>query len=153
MNNYTNECLYKDTYTIINMMDEEMRSKISKKFIEFLANNKDNSFEGTVDSTIPLKQQELRYELRLMLSLIYINYICDDETQKRILAEDEENIRKFYNKNIFENQKSDIKVENVEITEEKIEDSKVKENSLIEYKENFFSKIIKKLKSIFKKKD
>ena len=80
--NYTNECLYKDTYTIITMMDDDLRSKISNKFISFLQENMDNEFEGTIDNKIPLKRQELRYEVRLMLSLIYINFICDDETQK-----------------------------------------------------------------------
>lgn len=31
LNNYSNECLYKDTYTIINMMDGDLKNKISKK--------------------------------------------------------------------------------------------------------------------------
>ena len=47
--NYTNECLYKDTYTIITMMDEDLRSKISNKFIEFLMVNMDKEFEGTIN--------------------------------------------------------------------------------------------------------
>ena len=94
--NYTNECLYKDTYTIITMMDEDLRSKISNKFIEFLMVNMDKEFEGTINNKVPLKNQELRYEVRLMLSLIYINFICDDETQKKLEAIDEENIQKFY---------------------------------------------------------
>ena len=143
--NYTNECLYKDTYTIITMMDDDLRSKISNKFISFLKENMDNEFEGTIDNKIPLKRQELRYEVRLMLSLIYINFICDDETQKKLEAIDDENIQKFYNRDIFEktpNTSSDI--------EEKTEDIQ-EETSLVEYKESFFKKIWNKIKNIFSK--
>ena len=50
--NYTNESLYKDTYTIITMMDEDLRSKISNKFIEFLMVNMDKEFEGTINNKI-----------------------------------------------------------------------------------------------------
>lgn len=143
--NYTNECLYKDTYTIITMMDEDLRSKISNKFIEFLMVNMDKEFEGTINNKVPLKNQELRYEVRLMLSLIYINFICDDETQKKLEAIDEENIQKFYNRDIFDNASSSS-----EVIDSEAEESN-EENSLVEYKETFFKKIWNKIKSIFNK--
>ena len=143
--NYTNECLYKDTYTIITMMDEDLRSKISNKFIEFLMVNMDKEFEGTINNKVPLKNQELRYEVRLMLSLIYINFICDDETQKKLEAIDEENIQKFYNRDIFDNASS-----SAEVIDSEAEESN-EENSLVEYKETFFKKIWNKIKSIFNK--
>lgn len=143
--NYTNECLYKDTYTIITMMDEDLRSKISNKFIEFLMVNMDKEFEGTINNKVPLKNQELRYEVRLMLSLIYINFICDDETQKKLEAIDEENIQKFYNRDIFDNASSSS-----EVIDSEAEESN-EENSLVEYKETFLKKIWNKIKSIFNK--
>ena len=143
--NYTNECLYKDTYTIITMMDEDLRSKISNKFIEFLMVNMDKEFEGTINNKVPLKNQELRYEVRLMLSLIYINFICDDETQKKLEAIDEENIQKFYNRDIFDNGSSFS-----EVTDSSAEEIK-EENSLVEYKENILKKIWNKIKNIFNK--
>lgn len=143
--NYTNECLYKDTYTIITMMDKDLRSKISNKFIEFLMVNMDKEFEGTINNKVPLKNQELRYEVRLMLSLIYINFICDDETQKKLEAIDEENIQKFYNRDIFDNGSSSS-----EVTDSSAEEIK-EENSLVEYKENILKKIWNKIKNIFNK--
>lgn len=152
MNDYSDECLYKDTYIIINMMNDDMRSKISKKFIEFLEHNKDDKFEGSVNSMIPLKEQKLRYELKLMLSLIYINYMCDKDTRNRIMAEDEKNIKEFYTKNIFSNSKDNEEsrtISNLENINNTADELKKDEMSLVEYKENFFSKFIKKLKSIF----
>ena len=143
--NYTNECLYKDTYTIITMMDEDLRSKISNKFIEFLMVNMDKEFEGTINNKVPLKNQELRYEVRLMLSLIYINFICDEETQKKLEAIDEENIQKFYNRDIYDNGSSSSKIEKDN------DENNQQETSLVEYKESLFKKIWNKIKSIFSK--
>lgn len=89
MSTYSEGCLYKDTYTIIEMMDDEMREKINENFIKFLFDNRDNSFEGTINPTIPLRDQELNHQLQVMLSLIYINYICDEETKERLEKEEE----------------------------------------------------------------
>lgn len=130
--NYSRECLYKDTYTIIEMMDEEMRQKINYKFIEFLRDNKDDEFAGTVNKSIPLKEQKLLEEIKIMLSLIYINYFSEDK--EAILKEEEAKIEQFYNRNIFEKRKE-----------------KVEEKSMIEYKENLFNRIINKIKRLLKK--
>ena len=71
---YKQEYLYKDTYTIIEMMDDNLKSKINSDFIRFLKENQDSSFEGTINKNIPLKEQNLREEKKIMLSLIYIDY-------------------------------------------------------------------------------
>lgn len=144
MKNYSNECLYKDTYTIISMMDDNMRNKISNKFIEFLKENQDTNFEGTINNKIPLKEQELRYEVKLMLSLIYINYICDDEIQRKIQMQENENLKEFYNRDIF-------KEENENTDDEKIEKTQEENLEMITYKESFISKLLKKIKTFFNK--
>ena len=122
---YDNSCLYTDTYTIIEMMDDSMRNKISSDFIKFLKFHKNNEFKGTVDRNIPIKEQVLRNEIKIMLSLIYINYLCNKEDKDRILKEEEKNINIFYNKNIFDNVK---KTENVVNNNEKIANNSNNEN-------------------------
>ena len=143
MKDYTNECLYKDAYTIIEMMNPELRSKINKKFIDFLKENQDIEFEGTVNKNIPLKNQELREEVKLMLSILYINYFCTQEKKKEILKSEEKNINKYYD--LFKNKKDD----DMELQEFKEQEDKKHQNNmqLIKYKENFFTKIIKKIKN------
>ncbi len=133
---YSNECLYKDTYTIIEMMNDSLRSKINPEFIDFLKQNKDDSFKGTVDRNIPLKNQNLRKEIKIMLSLIYINYFCEGEEKEKIIQKEEENIRNFYNKDIFETSNN----------KESIDEPK----EMIVYKESVIQKIIKKFKKLFK---
>ena len=100
---YTNDCLYKDVYTIIEMMSPELRNKINNKFIEFLKENQNKNFKGTVDKNVPIRNQNLREEIKIMLSMIYIDYFCSEEKRKEILSTEENNINKFYNKPLFNN--------------------------------------------------
>ena len=144
---YSNECLYKDTYTIIEMMNDSLRSKINPEFIDFLKQNKDDSFKGTVDRNVPLKNQNLRKEIKIMLSLIYINYFCEGEEKEKIIQKEEENIRNFYNKDIFET-KNEIRNLSNDASNNKESIDEPKE--MIVYKESVIQKIIKKLKKLFK---
>ena len=144
MKEYTNECLYKDVYTIIEMMNPDLRNKINKEFINFLKENQDIEFEGTIDKNIPIKNQELREEIKLMLSILYINYFCPQEKKKEILEAERKNINKYYD--VFKNK------DNTKLPESKIEEQVDKESQnnmqLIKYKENFLTKIMKKIKNI-----
>lgn len=143
---YTNECLYKDVYIIIEMMDDKMKNKINNNFIEFLKENQDVNFCGTINKEIPLKEQHLRKEIKLMLSQMYIDYFCNQEEKKEILAVEKNNIENFYNRDIFEREQTQ---EN--ISREKIENTNVNNNlNMIKYKENIFTKILKLIKKLKK---
>lgn len=155
--NYTNECLYKDIYVIIEMMEDELKNRINLQFVEFLKENKNDEFEGTIDKNVPIKQQNLRKEIKIMMSLIYINYFCEKEKRDEILRKEKENIDKFYGKNIF-NEIDALQEDEIQETSDfsenvvhEINYSKSVENAMIEYKENFFTKILKKIKSLFVK--
>lgn len=150
---YTNECLYKDIYTIIEMMDNEMKSKISNKFINFLLENQDINFEGTINKNIPIKEQDLRIEIKLMLSQMYIDYFCEEEKKKEILEIEKKNIENFYSKDIFKKSYSEaVNLKQTNLEGIKIEESNVNNGlSMIEYKENIFIKIINEIKQFFRK--
>lgn len=139
---YNDGCLYKDTYTIIKMMDKDMQNRISSKFIEFLKENQDEDYISSIDSKKPLKKQELREEIKLMLSLIYINYLCSEEEEEKI--EREEKIRiEEYNKSLYDNMFKRKKYEeNTQVTDLVV----VKEKNIIE-------KIIDKIRQIFSVKN
>ncbi len=135
---YKQEYLYKDTYTIIEMMDDNLKNRINPDFIRFLKENQDNSFEGTINKNIPLREQNLREEIKIMLSLIYIDYFCEKEQKEKIIQREENNLREFYSRDIFE--KNNIP----NITEET--------KGMVVYKETLIQKIINKIKSFFNKK-
>lgn len=131
---YSEECLYKDTYTIINMMDYSLKSKISPKFIQFLEENQDKNYISCIDTKTPLKDQELREEIKLMLSIIYINYLCSSSEKEEIQKEENRNIKQ-YNKELYDN-----------MFEKKVETN----NQLVVIeKKNIIQKIIDKIKTIF----
>lgn len=139
---YSERCLYKDTYTIINMMENNLKSKINPKFIEFLKENQDEQYQTCINIEIPLKEQKLREEIKLMLSIIYINYLCEPLERKMILKEENDNIQ-MYNKQLYENM--------FKKNTENINDNKDKQLIVIKEK-NIIQKLIDKIKTVFKLK-
>ena len=137
---YDQGCLYKDTYTIIEMMDDNLKKRINPEFISFLKENQDNNFEGTINKNIPLREQSLREEIKIMLSLIYIDYFCEKEEKEKILSKEENNLKQFYNRDIFENN-------NFERQQKVIDEPK----EMIIYKETLIQKILKKIRKFFNK--
>lgn len=145
---YSDTFLYKDTYVVINMMSKEMKEKINPKFIKFLEENQDKEYESYLNNKIPLERQEIRPELKLMLSIIYIQYLCDFETKERILLKEKENIKR-YNEQITENifnKKEEKNINNSNINTEN-------NTELVIYspRERILKKIWNKIKKILKR--
>lgn len=147
--NKVNSEVYVDISIIIKMMPEEMRNKLSKKFIEFIENNKSTNYNSNINPEIPLKEQELRQETKEMLGIIYRDYLCSKEERARLIREEEielehieEEKRKQYDPdNIFKRDNRNL--------EEK-EKPDLKEYNVITYKEPLIKRILNKLKSIFR---
>ena len=144
---YTDECLYKDTYLVISMMNEEMRSKINSKFISFLEENMDVTYRGTIDNTVPLSMQNIPNNLKVMISILYADYFCDDE-QKVKIRENEKYIMDNIN-NVFKKRE---KFNNIPSSKNE-KQTEVEENKdMIIYKEkNIFQKIFYRIKLFLKK--
>lgn len=145
---YSDTFLYKDTYVVINMMSKEMKEKINPKFIKFLEENQNKEYESYLNNKIPLERQEIRPELKLMLSIIYIQYLCDYETKERILLKEKENIKR-YNEQITENifnKKEEKNINNSNINTEN-------NTELVIYspRERILKKIWNKIKKILKR--
>ncbi len=149
MNNMNSE-IYVDISVIISMMPTEMKSKISNNFINFIENNKSNNYISNINPKIPLKEQNIRKETKEMMGIIYRDYLCNDkerinllQQEKRELEKLETEKREIYNPdNIFN--RNNLK-ENDNVNDIK------NEVAMVEYKETFFRKFIKKIKNIFHK--
>ena len=155
MKDYSDECLYKDVYTIINMMDENMRGKIDSKFIDFLRENQDEEYVSCINPNIPLKEQEINEDIKIFLSMIYINYLCSEEEKAQIMLEEKENINKEKEKysyeNIFKNQ---AKPEETKVEEnvDKLNDENITgpKELVVVKKKNIIQRIFEKILSFFK---
>ena len=136
---------------ILEHLDIKLLNKIPQRFKDFVSTNKSKTYEPKFDHSKRLNELELKDKTRAILSVIYLNYLCDEEQKNEFVKKlkdnsmkKEEEHRKKYNPNeIFKKDKS------IEKIEEKDYDIYNEEKSIIEYKEGFISKIIKRIKKFF----
>lgn len=146
MNNVNAE-IYVDISVIISMMPKEMKSKISSSFINFIENNKSNSYVSKINPKIPLKEQNIRKETKEMLGIIYRDYLCNDEERINMLQEEERELTRLENEkvdiynlnNVFKNK---IIEENQSVTDDML--------PTVKNRENLFRKLINFIKKFFK---
>lgn len=133
---------------ILKHTNKEDVNKIPRKFIEFLENNKSETYIADLDHTKTIKEMDLKPKTQALLGLIYLKYWADEEEKrdfKKRARENEikyqEELRKKYNTdNLFKNKKEVIIDENIK-----------QEMSLqTVQKETFIQRIITKIKQIFR---
>ena len=113
---------------ILNYLSEEELEKIPAEIRNAIKDNKDDEYDWEYDETKPLKDQNLSRDTIAFLSYLNMEYLLNEE-QKKVMKE----IHKL----------NDRKLEEEKVVDEKKE--------LVEYKENLFTKIFRKLKSIIRK--
>ena len=139
--------MYAELSEILKMMEPKEVNKIPKKLLEVIEKEKSNTYIPNYSSKIELNSQNIKKETLAMLALLYINYWCEDENEKKeYLKLIEENEQK-YRQQIRE--KTDIKY----ITRtQKIEKNTVPEQELAVVKnKSFIKNVIEKIKSFLKK--
>ena len=133
---------FKEVYLLINDLSSELYIKIPKSFIKTVKENMDESYDISIDK---LNTEGMMEETEILISLIFRDFLCSDELNQKLVEYDNNQIKQElerYN-NIFENAK---KEEIIKETSKEIE-----EKSLTIAKEgNIFTKIINKIKNIFK---
>ena len=139
--------MYAELSEILKMMEPEEVNKIPKKLIEVIEKEKSNTYIPNYDSKIELNSQSIKKETLAMLALLYINYWCEDENEKKEYLKLIEKNEQKYQQQIRE--KTDIKY----ITRtQKIEKNNVPEQELAVVKnKSFIKNVIEKIKSFLKK--
>lgn len=136
-----------ETLDILNHMDKSYTDKIPKKFKDFLEKNKSNSYIPHLDHSKKIKEMNLKEKTKDILATIYMNYWCN-ATQKENYIKTLKQNEEIYQKELTEKYNPDNIFKNK--TKTKIQQEQpVQENvGLVEAKESFFTKFIKKLKDI-----
>ena len=119
-----NEISFSEVYEIILHMDKELVKKIPAQFINFIKQNKKDNYITNIDYTKSINQQELQRGTRVILSIIYRDYLCDDEKKKELMQNDsielkkiEEELREKYNiDNLFKKKNNQFEVEEKRLT-------------------------------------
>lgn len=133
---------------IIKNMPEEVNKKISEKFKKFIELNKSENYKPNINKNKPLKEQNLRRESLIILSLIYRSFICSEDEKKRLLEEDKRKLEehqkeikeKYDPNNIFKKKTESYK------------ETEMNSNLLMIEKENIIKRLITKILRIFSKK-
>ncbi len=126
----------------------EYNEKLPEKIRDLINENKiDNGFIYNEDKT--LDNQEMLHDTKVLISLLYRNYWCDEETKEKLKREDE-NLLEIHEKKLQEKYNSDNIFKNKKQNNEV--NSYTDSNSMVvvEYKESIFKKILDKIKEIFK---
>lgn len=139
--------IYAEVYEILNILGKEYIEKIPIKFYRFIDDNRDKNFFVSYNINKPIEQQRISNEAIEFISLLNFKYWCSKEEQlelKKIYEQNEliyqERIKNNYIGSNFYSKHKDNVIQFKNINQEK---------SLIEKKENFFIKIMNKIKSFF----
>lgn len=123
---------FTEVLDIINHMEEKLYVKIPKEFIKLITENRDKNYEITIDYSRGINESNLLKETRVILSLIYRNYICSEEEREKLFLEDKEvqkrhkeELNKIYAVNFKR------KVQNKEKDEKHLENTK---KQMVKYK-------------------
>lgn len=134
----------KEVNDVLENTEEILVNKIPRKVIEFIKKYMDSSYENKIEEGKELKRQNLLPETEAILSLLYRSYWATEEEKIEIIKRDKIELEKEQERQNIEkilenkrNQKKDINIE--------------KQLMIIE-KKSLLTKILDKIKTIFKKK-
>ena len=142
------EYAYSEVYDIVEHLEPNLYERIPQKIIEALKTKIDVNYESNIDYSKSINEQNISYEAKVLLSLIYREFICDEDLKNKLRKYDWNELNKNdYFDNLFNKKENTITVIRNEQQEEIQNESNV---SLVEYKESLFHRILKKLKVFFK---
>lgn len=156
----------KETLDILEYFDSNFVSKIPNKFLENLKRIAETSrIVVNIDNQKNLEEQEISEHCKDFISLIYYNYVADEEDKKEILncwvenkkknqneLNEKYNVNDIFNNinNMSKNNKKPDFSENAKQSDPSIENSQSNLPQIIE-KHSFIKRIWKKLKRLFNK--
>lgn len=135
---------YTEVVQVLKYMPKEDVNKIPKEILEYYYNNRDVSYDFSIDTNKPFEEQVLLEKTKVVLAILFRDYWATDEQREKIHEKEnydiqllEEKKRKKYNSaNIFANKK------------DKTLETEIK--SLVEYKkETWYTKFLQFMKRIF----
>ena len=139
---------YSEVLEILKYVPKEEYEKIDKEKLEFYERNKKQDYNFNYDVNKTLDEQGVSKIAKVIISIIYRDYWASDEERNEILE-----MQNKMRKNLKEKTQIDFDP-NIAFKKNVEEENIIKEvanNQITEYKkENFFQKIINKIKSIIR---
>lgn len=140
---------FKEFREIVRLLPINEYKKIPKSFISFIEENIDSNYKYTVEHVDDFQNQEMLEETRVLLSIVYRDFLSSDEEKKQIIESENEELlkeermkqEKYDINSLFEKKASDkIKVQNEVLIEK----------DLIVLKEKWYQRLLNKIREFFK---
>ena len=136
---------------VLKHLSDSDYNKIPKEVIQVIKDNMDKEYIWEYDETKELKDQGLSRDTIAFLSYINMEYLLNEKQreymQRLYEINEQEKLKEEYSNDVKYDYSNLFKRNH----EEEIEQtSKVEENSLIVYKEGFFTKLVNKIKKFFR---
>ena len=71
---------------LIEFLGEEEKRKISKSFLAYLEKNKNPNYIPDIDYKRSLEDQNFKNETYALLSVVYLKFLCKDDSQRAELV-------------------------------------------------------------------
>lgn len=133
---------------ILEYSDDNILEKIPKKLIKFWERNKSKTYKPNLDHNKSISEMNLKDKTKSILSMIYLNYLCNEEETKEIssiINHNEEiyqtELTKKHNAQHLEKVQNKTKTIN--------ENTKSTSITIIDNKESIFKKIVNRIKRFF----
>lgn len=136
---------FTEVYDIVKHLDNSLYNKIPNQFIEMLKQNMDTNYNVNIDYSKKINEQELLQDTKVILSLIYRDYICSKEKSQELIEKDKLELKQYE-----EELKEKHSIEN--IFKIRKQEQTMQQIQVIEYKQSIFKRIINKILSFFIKK-
>lgn len=149
--------IYKEAFSevdaILKLMPESLLNKIPEGFKQIVKNEKATDYNPIINE--PIEEFKLKEETLIILSLIYRDFLCDQEEREKLrlrdaqmLKEAEKEIEEKYNPdNLFKNRPRPKIEEQTEVVKEENEEK----NLMVMQEEKWYKKIFNLIKNFFYK--
>ncbi|MBR3134468.1 MAG: hypothetical protein IKG56_03310 [Clostridia bacterium] len=148
---------FSEVYDIILHSEESIYNRIPINFMKMLEEARDRDYKVSIDYSKSINEQNLLHETRVIMSIIYRDFLCSKEEKQRLIMQEKQQyiteqkeLKEKYNvDNIFtnntisNNQKNDTRI---------VSEKQNKTDVAIIKQENFLELIIRFFKKLFKKK-
>lgn len=151
MENVEYAIAYKEVFEILKYIPNADYNKIPKEKIELYKTMQDKNYNFKYDPSKTLDEQNVSKRAKAIIGLLFRDYWATDIQREKILAKQKYERQKIEEEKAQNYQYEDLfKKNRTEIQQAEVKDN-VEQVSLVEYKESVFTKILNKIKSIFKR--
>ena len=138
---------YSEVNKFLELIGEEMASKIPLKLRNFFEREMDKNYNPIINKDIPINEQRLKRKTIMILASLNLQYWCEDENRKEELRKIYSKNEEIYNKNMKQSFSFNSVFEKETKSSEKIEE--INNQSIVKYKESLFTKLTTKILNIF----